>query len=60
VKSPIAITLIAGALLLGRLSTAAAQDTTGAPAQATQDSTPQGYAPAEPAPVPPPRTVPRC
>ena len=51
-KSRLAITLVAGALLLGRLSVAAAQDTAAAPAQAAQDSAAQGYAPAAPAPAP--------
>ena len=46
----LAIPLIAGALVLGPLSVAAAQDTA-ATVQATQDSAAQGYAPAEPAPV---------
>jgi hypothetical protein len=52
VKSRLAITLFAGASLLGRLSVAAAQDTAAATVPATQDSAPQGYAPAEPAPAP--------
>jgi hypothetical protein len=51
VNSRLAIPLIAGTLLLGPLAVAAAQDTAPAPAQATQDSAAQGYAPAEPAPV---------
>jgi hypothetical protein len=51
VNSRIAILLIAGALLLGAVPVAVAQDTAAAPAPATQDSTPQGYAPAEPAPT---------
>lgn len=50
-KSPLAIPLIACALLMGPLAVAAAQDTSAAPAQPTQDSAAQGYAPAEPAPV---------
>jgi hypothetical protein len=43
--------LIACALLIGPLAVATAQDTAATPAQATQDSVAQGYAPAEPAPV---------
>jgi hypothetical protein len=58
VKSRIAIALVAGALLLGRLSVTAAQDSAGAPAQTTQDSAAQGYAPAEPAPAPAPAAEP--
>ena len=57
-KSLLVITLVAGGLLLGRLSVAAAQDTAAAPAQTTQDSAPQGYAPAEPAPVAAPAAEP--
>ena len=57
-KSLLVITLVAGGLLLGRLSVSAAQDTAAAPAQATQDSAPQGYAPAEPAPVAAPAAEP--
>lgn len=52
-KSRLAITLVAGGLLLARLPVAAAQDTA-APAAVPQDTAPQGYAPAEPAPVPNP------
>jgi hypothetical protein len=52
VKSRLAIPLVACALLLGPLAVAAAQDTAAAPAQVTQDSAPQGYAPADAAPVP--------
>jgi hypothetical protein len=43
--------LVAGALLLGPLAAAAAQDTSAAPAPVTQDTAVQGYAPAEPAPA---------
>ncbi|HEU4473971.1 MAG TPA: hypothetical protein VFR72_03985 [Gemmatimonadales bacterium] len=46
--------MVACALLGGPLSVAAAQDTATAPAQATQDSTVQGYAPADAAPTPEP------
>ena len=56
-KSLLAITLVAGGLLLSRPPVAAAQDTA-APAQAPQDSAPQGYAPAEPAPVAAPAPAP--
>ena len=48
------IPMVACALLGGPLSVAAAQDTATAPAQATQDSTVQGYAPADAAPAPEP------
>jgi len=48
------IPMVACALLGGPLSVAAAQDTAAAPAQATQDSTVQGYAPADAAPTPEP------
>jgi hypothetical protein len=58
VNSRLAIPLVACALLMGPLAVAAAQDTAAAPAQATQDSAPQGYAPAEPAPVPAPAAEP--
>jgi hypothetical protein len=57
VNSRLAILLIAGALLFGRAraaiaqDTAAAQDTAVAPAQVPQDTAPQGYAPAAPAPA---------
>ena len=50
-KARTAIPMVACALLLGPLAVAA-QDTAGAPAQGTQDSAAQGYAPAEPAPAP--------
>ncbi|MBA3318942.1 MAG: hypothetical protein H0T50_12750 [Gemmatimonadales bacterium] len=50
-KARLAITLVACSLLTGGFAVAAAQDTSGAPAQATQDSAAQGYAPADPAPV---------
>jgi hypothetical protein len=58
VNSRLAIPLVACALLMSPLAVAAAQDTAAAPAQATQDSAPQGYAPAEPAPVPAPAAEP--
>jgi hypothetical protein len=45
------ITLVVGALLLGPLAVAGAQDTSAAPAPTAQDTGVQGYAPAEPAPV---------
>jgi hypothetical protein len=51
VNSRQAIPLIACVLLIGPLAVATAQDTAATPAQATQDSAAQGYAPAEPAPV---------
>ncbi len=47
----IASSMVACALLVGPLAVAGAQDTSAAPAQATQDSAVQGYAPAEAAPV---------
>lgn len=50
-NSRLAIPMMACALLVGPLAVAAAQDTAGAPAQTTQDSVAQGYAPAQPAPV---------
>jgi hypothetical protein len=50
--------MVACALLLGRSAVGAAQDTVPAQVQSPQDSAPQGYAPAEPAPVPAPTTEP--
>ena len=50
-NSRLAIPMVACALLMGPLAVAAAQDTAAASAPATQDSAPQGYAPAEPAPA---------
>jgi multidrug efflux pump subunit AcrA (membrane-fusion protein) len=52
VNSRLAIPMVACALLMGPLAVAAAQDTSAASVPPTQDSTPQGYAPAEPAPAP--------
>ena len=52
------IPMVACALLGGQLSVAAAQDTAAAPAQATQDSTVQGYAPADAAPAAAPEPTP--
>jgi hypothetical protein len=52
VNSRLAIPMVACALLMGPLAVAAAQDTSAASVPATQDSAPQGYAPAEPSPAP--------
>jgi len=58
VKSRVATALVTCALLLGPLACAAAQDTSVAPAQAPQDSAPQGYAPAAPVQEPTPTAAP--
>ena len=48
------ISMVACALIMGGPVAVAAQDTAAAPAQATQDSAVQGYAPADAAPAPEP------
>jgi hypothetical protein len=54
VKRRLLIPMVACALLGGPLAVAAAQDTAAAPAQTTQDTAVQGYAPADAAPTPAP------